>query len=295
MKTTFDKRRIAGVCLGMLCAFAVQAQVDVKEFQQGFGSGQQGSGSGQQGSGSGYQGFGPGPQASETVVKRDPKVRAKLHTELGAAYFQGGNMSVALDELRIAIEIDSDYVQAYSIRGLVYSELKEYAKADEDFRRALKIAPKDPEVNNNYGWYLCESGKPRESIAYFLNAVKDPLYSTPERAYINAGSCAMKAGDLEGAQKYLLQAVSISRDGAPQARLQLAKLFYQRGIIEESKIYLNEAMKAMNPPSPDALWLALRLERKLGNKASESNYAAQLRGRYPASPEYQSFLKGEFE
>ena len=202
---------------------------------------------------------------------------------------------MALEELKLALEFDSRYYQANSVRGLVYAQLKEYAKAEEDFRRALSLAPNDPEVNNNYGWYLCESGKPRESIAYFLNAVKDPLYATPDRAYTNAGICALRAGDQEGAQKYLLQAVSLSQDGAPLARLNLAKLFYQRGIIEEARIYLNDAMKTMNPPPPDAIWLALRIERRGGNKAAESSYAAQLRNRYPTSPEYQSFLKGEFE
>jgi Tfp pilus assembly protein PilF len=36
-------------------------------------------------------------------------------------------------------------------------------------------------------------------------------------------------------------------------------------------------------------------ERKQGNRAGEDGYASQLRGRYPTSPEYQEFLKGNFE
>ena len=79
------------------------------------------------------------------------------------------------------------------------------------------------------------------------------------------------------------------------ARLELAKLFYRRGIFEESKIYLNDALRMMEPPTADALWLGLRLERKLGNRGAESGYASQLRSRYPSSPEYQEFLKGSFE
>ena len=265
MNMTLLRRLVAGLSLGILCALAVHAQ-----------------------------GLNAPPQPRDQG-HGDPRSSAKIHTELAAVYFQAGNFSVALDELKLALEFDSRYYQANSVRGLVYAQLKEFAKAEEDFRRALNLAPNDPEVNNNYGWYLCETGKPRESIAYFLNALKDPLYSTPDRAYTNAGICAMRAGDLEGAQKYLLQAVSLSRDGSPQARLQLAKLFYQRGIFEESRIYLNDALKMMDPPTADAVWLALRMERRLGNKAAESNYAAQLRSRYPTSPEYQSFLKGEFE
>jgi type IV pilus assembly protein PilF len=173
--------------------------------------------------------------------------------------------------------------------------LKEYDKAEDDFRQALNIAPNDPEVNNNYGWFLCQTGKERQSIAYFLNALKSPLYETPDRAYTNAGTCALKAGDLEGAQNYLLKALQLSRDGGMNARIELAKLFYRRGVLEESKIYLNDALRMMEPPSADALWLGLRLERKLGNRSAESGYASQLRSRYPSSPEYQEFLKGSFE
>lgn len=225
----------------------------------------------------------------------DPKYRAKIHTELAAAYYQAGNPAVALEEVRIALEADSDYVQAYSVRGLVHAQLKENAKAEEDFQRALRIAPKNPDVNNNYGWFLCETGQPRQSIQYFLNAVKDPLYETPEVAYANAGKCALKAGDMDGAQEYLLQALRLARSQAPETRYQLANVFYLRGNLDESKVYLNEAVKAMEPPTPEALWLGVRLERKLGNKAGEGSYASQLRSRYPTSKEYQLFLKGNFE
>ncbi|HSG24444.1 MAG TPA: type IV pilus biogenesis/stability protein PilW [Azonexus sp.] len=225
----------------------------------------------------------------------DPRNRARIHTELGAMYFQSGSMSVALDELGIALAADSNYFQAYSIRGLVYAALKEYGKAENDFQRALNLAPNDPEVNNNYGWYLCDTGKERQSIAYFLNALKSPLYETPERAYTNAGTCALKAGDLEGAQGYLLQALQISRDGGMTARFQMAKLLHKRGTFEEARLYLADVLKMMEPPTAEALWLGVRIERKLGNRVAEGGYASQLRGRYPASPEYQEFLKGNFE
>lgn len=255
-----------GVFLGVVCVLSVHAQYD----------------------------FNPS-ESSQSKVPNDPRNRAKIHTELGSLYFQAGNPAVALDELRIALSADSSYYQAYSVRGLVRLSLKEYNKAEEDFRQALSLAPNDPEVNNNYGWYLCETGKERQSIAYFLNALKSPLYETPDKAYTNAGACAFKAGDFDGAQGYLLKALQLSRDGAVPARLQLAQIFYKRGNFEESRIYLAEALKMMEPPTADALWLGLRLEHKQGNRAAEAGYASQLRGRYPTSQEYQEFLKGNFE
>lgn len=225
----------------------------------------------------------------------DPSYRAKIHTELGAMYFQAGAAALALDEFGIALNADSAYVQAYSIRGLVHASLKEYAKADADFKRALDLAPNDPEVNNNYGWYLCDTGKPKDSIRFFMNALKSPLYETPDRAYANAGACALKAGELDDAQTYLLKAIQMARDGGAQSRLQMAQLLYRRANLDEARIYLNDALRQMEPPSPEALWLGIRIERKLGNKTAESGYAAQLRSRYPASEQYQEFLKGKFE
>lgn len=221
--------------------------------------------------------------------------RARIHTELGSAYFQAGNPAAALDHLTIAIQSDSGYVRAYSVRGVVYTSLKEYAKAEDDFRRALDREPADPEVNNNYGWFLCETGKAAQSIQYFLKAVKDPLYETPGRAYANAGSCAMRAEQLDAAQQYLLKSIEVSRDGAPVARLHLAQLFYRRGIYEEARIYLKDVLRTMDSPTAEALWLGIRIERKLGDRETESTYAAQLRSRHPTSVEYQAFLRGDFQ
>ena len=51
----------------------------------------------------------------------------------------------------------------------------------------------------------------------------------------------------------------------------------------------------MEPPPAEALWLAIRLERRLGNQQAEAAFASQLRSRYPTSPEYQEFLKGNFQ
>lgn len=236
-----------------------------------------------------------GPGAQQPVYGADARSRAKIHTELGAMYFQTGNMAVALEELKVAIAADSTYAPAYSVLGLVHAYLKENDQAERMLKRAMDIAPNDPEINNNYGWFLCQSGRERQSITYFLNAVKNPLYETPDRAYTNAGTCALKAGDIDGAAKYLQTAIRLGGDSVITARVQLATLTYRAGNLEEAKRLLGDVLKVMEPATPEALWLALRIERKLGNRAAESNYAAQLRGRYAESAEYQEFLKGNFE
>ena len=231
--------------------------------------------------------------AQPTVA--DPHTRARAHTELAAEYYRQGNYAVALDEVRIALAAVSGYVPAISVQGLIYLELREFERAEKDFRRAIELAPKDPAVMNNYGWFLCQTGSERKSIAYFLDAIKHPLYPTPDLAYFNAGTCAMKAGDFEGAESYLMSALRLSRDGGFGPRKQLANLSYRRGQLELARRQVQELQKAMEVPSAELLWLGLRVERKLGDKAAEANMAVQLRNRYPTSKEYQEFLKGNFE
>ncbi len=234
-------------------------------------------------------------QSQRPAYGTDPRARAKIHTELASLYFQDGNLAVALEELGVAIHADPGYAPAYNVRGLVRAYLRELTLAEEDFKKALGLASNDPEINNNYGWFLCENGKPRQAISYFLNAIKNPLYTTPDLAYANAGSCAVKAGDLEGAENYLTTAIRLNGPAALASRIHMANLQYAKGNLGEARKVLADALRVMEPPTPDALWLGLRIERKLGNREAESSFAAQLRGRYQESREYQEFLKGNFE
>lgn len=227
------------------------------------------------------------------AVPKDNLTRAKLHTELASLYFQSGNLIVALEELTIAISINPDYAPAYSTRGLVLYYIREFESAEKDFRRALSLNDKDPEINNNYGWYLCQTGKVKESIAYFEKAMRNPLYQTPEIAHLNAGACYAKLGELDMAEDFVRKTLRFSPDN-PQALFQLAMISYKRGNLDAARAQLMSVIRT-NEPSAEALWLLLRVERQLGDKNAETSLATQLRRKYPDSPEYQMLLKGNFE
>lgn len=223
----------------------------------------------------------------------DPRTRAKLHTELGSLYFQDGNMAVALAELKIAIAILPEYAPAYNVRGLVRLYLREMALAEEDFKEALRLAENDPEINNNYGWFLCQTAREKDSIPYFMRAIKNPLYQTPDRAYLNAGRCSQKAGDIDSAEDFFQKALRFSPDN-PQALMQLASINYARGNLELAKKQLADVLRKVEP-NAELLWLALRIERRLGDRLAEASYGSQLRRKFSGSLEYQELLKGNFE
>jgi type IV pilus assembly protein PilF len=212
-----------------------------------------------------------------------PEVRAQLHTDLGAGYYERGQMDVALEELNMAVKIDPNYPQAYNVLGLVYATLGDDRKAEQSFAQALQLAPSDSDVHHNWGWYLCTHKRERESLAEFEIAVRNPLYRTPEAALVNAGRCAQASGDERGAENYFRRALA-AQPGNPLASLGLAQIAYKARRYDEARAWMKGVMLTTNPPS-EGLRLGMCVERKLGDRQAELSYVSQLRNRYPDAPE----------
>jgi type IV pilus assembly protein PilF len=231
------------------------------------------------------------------LAKPDPAAQAKdsarVHTELASSYFSRGQQNVALEELNEAIKSDANYGPAYNMFGLVYMDLREDALAIKNFEQALRLNPGDSDANNNYGWFLCNRGQEARSIGYFLTAQKNPLYETPERSFLNAGICSRKIGDDAKAEDYLRKAIRLQPD-LEQALYNLADMHYKRNNLAESRAYMGRLMKN-TAPNAEYLWLGVRIEHKLGNRAAERGYAEQLRRRFPNADETRALLAGNFE
>ena len=223
----------------------------------------------------------------------DPRNRARLHTELGSLYYTNGNLAVALEELNTAVKADSNYAPAHGMFGLVYMELKENERAAASFERALRIAPNDADINHNYGWFLCHTGREETSIKYFLHALRNPLYRTPWRSYSAAGSCMLKMNQPKDAEAFFERALKAEPD-EPVSLLQLGQIRYRQGNIGEARKLVARHNKLVEP-SAQSLWLALRIERKLGERIAEQSFANQLRRRFPESTEYRALQRGQYD
>lgn len=221
-----------------------------------------------------------------------PQERARIHTELAALYYSRGNHGVALQESMVAIEADPQYGPAYNVLGLVQMELKEDTAADRSFQQALAINPNDSEANNNYGWFLCNRGREKEAIAYFLAAVRNPLYQTPGLAYTNAGVCSLKLGQDNEAESYLLQALKL-QPGQPRALQALAEVHYRRGDYSGAKQLVGRFLEVAQP-TPEVLWLGVLSARQLGDRNAEASYGTQLRRRFPDSKEALTLKSGSY-
>lgn len=225
----------------------------------------------------------PPPQTPDQ--KPDPKEAARLRVELASLYFSRGSIGPALDEANSAAKLDPENAQVYNLLGLINMQLKEDGQANLNFERALRLAGTDPDINNNYGWFLCERGRPAESIKFFMVAVRSPLYTNVDRSLVNAGICSRRRGDDVEARRFFDQALGV-RGNQPVALFNLADLSFARGSMPEARVFLNRFMQAA-PPTAEVLWLGVRIERALGDRQAEALYAQQLRRLFPGAPETQ--------
>ena len=231
----------------------------------------------------------PLPDSAEESEQRR---RARIRLELAATYYQQANYAVALQELRQALQIDPNYAQALGMLGLVNMDLGEHARAEESFQRALRLAPADSDINNNYGWFLCNTGRAKESIEHFQRALRNPLYTTPTRPLHNAGLCSMRLGEEKEAEAYFLRAFQFDPRN-PVAMFNLAEIYLKRRDAARARFYVQRLVSAYDPTA-QVLWLALRIERLAGNPDGEASLASQLRRRFPASAEAAKLSRGEF-
>lgn len=244
---------------------------------------------------------GPGAGGSVQELKTasdqtSAEKRGMIRLQLAVDYYQAGKYEIALDEVKRAIAADPDNAQAYGFRALVYTAMGENALADENYRRALRLAPRNPDLSNNYGLFLCEAGgKPAEAMGYFETALKDPHYASPVKAMVNAGNCSLKMKNIDAAERYLLDALRYD-PALPAVSAGLARVYFERRDYQRAGFFINRLTETakLDTLSADVLWLAIRVKRKLGDRAMEASLTAQLAKRFPGSPEYAAFERGAF-
>jgi type IV pilus assembly protein PilF len=198
-----------------------------------------------------------------------------------------------LQEAAEALKSEPNHAPAFNVLGLVYMELRDDRAAEASFQRALRVSPLDSDSNNNYGWFLCQRKREQESIKYFLAALRNPLYTTPEKSWVNAGVCARQTGDLTAAEDYFQKALKV-RPTQPQALFQLADMAYRRKNYPEAKVYLARLQRDATLTA-EMLWLALRVERGLGDRNAEASLGFQLRKNFPDSREARALIAGQYE
>ncbi len=223
----------------------------------------------------------PGPSKDEKA--------SSVNVELGIGYLQQNNFELASEKLNRALQQNPDSVKGHYIFAILQDRLGEMEKAEFHYERATSLDPDNSEAANNYGAFLCRYGRERDAEKYFLRAVKNPLYKTPEIAYANAGLCMLEIGETETAKRHLREALAKKSDFGV-ALVSLAQILFDEGEYAQAKIYLDRYHQSSRA-TPRSLWLGIRTELELGGEEQVVILSRKLGEDYPDSNEYQEWLK----
>lgn len=229
------------------------------------------------------------PTASDQT---DVRRRASIRLELASGYFEQGQTTVALDEIKQALLTDPGFADAYNLRGLVYMRLNDLALAEDSFQRAFALSPNDPNVAHNYGWLLCQQTRYAQAEPLFAQALSNPQYGDKAKTWMAQGLCQMRGGQRIEAESSLARAHELD-PGNPIPSYNLARLLYARGDYARAQFYIRR-LNSSELANAETLWLGVRIERRLGSPQA-AQLAEQLRRRFPQARETLALERGAFD
>lgn len=223
----------------------------------------------------------------------DTRKRARLRLELASGYFEQGQTTVALDEIKQSLAADPTYGPAFVLRGLVYMRLNDNRLAEDSFQRALQINPRDPDALHNYGWFSCQLGRHAQAVDLFTRALASPIYGGQAKTYMAKGVCQTRMGQFPEAEASFTRSYELDA-GNPITGYNLASLLFRRGDHSRAQFYIRR-LNNSDLSNAETLWLGIKVERRLGNLEALQQLAQQLGRRYPQSREWSFYQRGSFD
>jgi type IV pilus assembly protein PilF len=224
-------------------------------------------------------------------LKQDqPKdAAAKYNIQLGTAYLQQGNYPLAKEKLERSLKQNPKDANVHTSLGLLYDRTGDPKGADKHFREALRLAPNNPDVSNNYAIYLCKNGRTEEGVQRFMAVAASKFYRTPEVALTNAGVCLRSAKRFDEAQQKFTGAIR-QRPNYSEPTVQLASMYLEREQVAEARKVIDTYVGAFKP-DPDVLLMGVTVARAAKDRVSEEKYSRTLRLEFPDSAQARALKR----
>ena len=232
-----------------------------------------------------------GQSIKEKKQVRKEKEAAVINVKLASGYIQRGELKVAEKKLLRAIQLDDEYVPAYTTMAVLMTKVGRKDDAENYYIQAIGLDPHDPELQNNYGAFLCNVGKLEGAFEQFNKALKNQFYATPEIAHANMGYCLMQGDrpNYDVAEKHLRLGLK-SNPNMVSALLGMGELGIEMKKYLMARAYM-QRYHALVRPSSHSLWIQIQAEHALGDKQYFIKISRELLKNYPSSKEAQRVMR----
>jgi type IV pilus assembly protein PilF len=207
---------------------------------------------------------------------------AKTRVSLGLTYLKNGNFRQAKFNLDKALNFAPRSADANFAMAYYYQSVSELELAEKAYQFAMNLEPKNANIANSYGAFLCQNGNYEKAKEYFLKAVNTSNYASSAETYENLALCSQNQEQPEDTIQYLRSAVN-HQPGRASSLYFLAQSLVEVQQWQEAKTILSRYEKT-SQISPQSLSLAIQIESGMGNESAVKSYMDMLIMLFPNNP-----------
>lgn len=222
-------------------------------------------------------------------VSIDKDKALELHISLAEGYIQKKNRDSARHHIEKAFNLNKNSVAAIATLAALYDLEGEPVRAEESYKKALKLDKKYTKGRNSYGLFLYRQKRYEEALVEFELAAADLAFSGRAEVLVNVGRTSAKLGNQVRAESAFSHAAVLDPKLAPPY-LELAEIYLLKKEYAEAKQSLDQ-YSALRQHSARSLLIGIRIERVFGNKDKEASYGLVLKNRFPYSKEYLEYKR----
>jgi tetratricopeptide (TPR) repeat protein len=212
------------------------------------------------------------------IKKLYPATTRKQNYDAGWRHYSARRYKSAADYFSRAIRIDTNYGDAYRMRGYCFNHRRDYDSAKRDFDMAIKIDPGDWNSFRGRAFVHQHSGRLDQAITDISDAIR--LNPASKVAYFNRGSIYIEKRKFENAVKDFDRAIELD-ENYELAVHDRGYTYLQLGLYQKAFDDLSRAVKIK--PTPRGYNNAGVALGKLGQQSKALdyyNYAAKLDPKY---------------
>lgn len=216
------------------------------------------------------------------LIKGNQDEKAAIYLQMSVDHMQEKEYNKALDACREALKISPEMPAAFNQFAIIYMETKRYEKAEEMFRKAIELRPEYPEALNNFGVLKNREEHFKEAIPLFEKALQIDSYSTPENAYTNLGFSYYRLGKMREAKHFHQKALDIMPQFCLGAK-NMGDVYAKEKNYRRAHEFFEKAV--LNCPLYQEAHYRLGLVlMKLGNRESAKNQLEKLVAKHKSGP-----------